>query len=47
MFDPAVVRYGQQPNPDYEAKHEGSPNAPYVTRKGLAVGHATRTHRYP
>ncbi|NEO51429.1 MAG: hypothetical protein F6K55_48090 [Moorea sp. SIO4A3] len=23
------VRYGQQPNPDYEGKHEGPPNAPY------------------
>ncbi|NEP67395.1 MAG: hypothetical protein F6K37_21620 [Moorea sp. SIO4E2] len=31
MFDPAVVRYGQQPNPGYEAKHEGPPKAPYAT----------------
>ncbi|NEQ87773.1 MAG: hypothetical protein F6K26_49680 [Moorea sp. SIO2I5] len=25
------MRYGQQPNSGYEAKHEGSPNAPYTT----------------
>ncbi|NEO47726.1 MAG: hypothetical protein F6K55_27855 [Moorea sp. SIO4A3] len=23
------MRYGQQHNPDYEAKNEGPPNAPY------------------
>ncbi|NEO74990.1 hypothetical protein [Moorena sp. SIO4G3] len=28
LFD-TVVRYGQQHNPDYEAKNEGPPNAPY------------------
>ncbi|WP_287359800.1 hypothetical protein [Moorena sp. SIO3B2] len=28
QFDPTVVGYGQQLNPGYEAKHEGSPEAP-------------------
>ncbi|EGJ32545.1 hypothetical protein LYNGBM3L_16740 [Moorena producens 3L] len=29
LFD-MVVRYGQQHNPDYEAKNEAPPNAPYA-----------------
>ncbi|NEP55009.1 MAG: hypothetical protein F6K65_42010 [Moorea sp. SIO3C2] len=31
LFDPAVVRYGQQPKPGYEAKHEAPSEAPLAT----------------